>query len=110
MRSDDSPAEADRRETASGYREDDTDPSAFPSTWAPFAGGWGLSGAEPAEETDERGVQPVEEDDSWLDEGLFTALVLVGAALFLFPEPSTSLLGVVLMIFGGIGWLVDAFT
>jgi hypothetical protein len=32
----------------------------------------------------------------------------VGAVLFVFPEPATSMLGVVLVLTGAIGWLVDA--
>lgn len=41
------------------------------------------------------------------DEGLITLLVVGGAILFLFPEPVTSSLGVLLMGLGVIAWLVD---
>lgn len=47
------------------------------------------------------------EDDSWLDEGLITLLVVTGALLFLFPEPATSAVGIVLLGVGIIAWAVD---
>ncbi|WP_435181676.1 hypothetical protein [Halorussus sp. AFM4] len=47
------------------------------------------------------------EDESWWDEGLVTLLLVAGLALFLFPEPATSGLGVALMAVGAALWLLD---
>ena len=44
-------------------------------------------------------------DDSWLGEGVGVALVLVGVLLFLFPEPATSLTGVLLIVAGLVVWM-----
>lgn len=46
-------------------------------------------------------------DDSLLDEGLITAVLVAGLLLFVFPEPATSALGAALLVAGGIAWLVD---
>lgn len=48
------------------------------------------------------------EDDSWWDEGLITLLLVGGVILFLFPEPATSAIGVLLIGVGLIAWIVDA--
>lgn len=40
-------------------------------------------------------------------EGVAALLMLVGAVLFLFQEPSTSLVGVLLVLVGALTWLVD---
>ncbi len=56
--------------------------------------------------TDEAGDEYAaygEDDASWT--GVAVALVAVGAALFLFPEPITSSLGVLLVV-AGVGLLV----
>lgn len=45
-------------------------------------------------------------DDSLLDEGLITAVLVAGLLLFVFPEPATSALGAALLVAGGIAWLV----
>lgn len=83
-----------------------------------WAGTWGLWPIIPGregetsydEETHEgAGDHPADEDGSesrW-DVGLFTLLIVGGAILFLFPEPITSGLGIVLLSFGVLGWLVD---
>lgn len=47
------------------------------------------------------------DDDGWFDAGVITLTLLVGLALFLFPEPLTSGVGVVLMGVGVVAWLVD---
>lgn len=47
------------------------------------------------------------EDESWFDQGLITLLVVVGALLFLFPEPATSAVGIVLLGVGIIAWAID---
>lgn len=46
-------------------------------------------------------------DGTWLDEGLISLLLVVGVALFLFPEPATSGLGIVLVATGALLWLID---
>lgn len=47
------------------------------------------------------------EGESWLDEGLITLLIVGGALLFLFPEPATSAVGIVLLGVGIIAWAAD---
>ena len=49
-------------------------------------------------------------EGSWWDEALASTLVLVGAVLFFFPEPATSMLGVLLMLAGAAVWLFDSLT
>jgi len=44
---------------------------------------------------------------SWIDEGLITLLLVAGVVLLLFPEPATSGLGLLLLVAGLIGWLLD---
>lgn len=48
-----------------------------------------------------------EEDDSWWDLGLAGILLVAGVVLFLFPEPITSGIGVLLVVVGVIVWLAD---
>ncbi len=49
-----------------------------------------------------------EGDDSWLGTGLGVTLVVVGLVLFLFPEPATSLTGILLMVTGLVVWAAAA--
>lgn len=49
-------------------------------------------------------------DGTWADEGLITLLVVAGVALFLFPEPGTSVIGMVLIGAGVLAWIVDLVT
>jgi|GEM_PF-2863391 len=49
-----------------------------------------------------------ETDDSWLTRGLAWALLLAGFALFLFPEPATSMLGIGLITAGLVVWVLSA--
>lgn len=82
----------------------------FPYAWG---GGWGpgwLPGTEREERSDEiaRDEPATADDDSWLDEGLIGLLLVTGVVLFLFPEPSTSALGILLIVTGLIGWAIDA--
>lgn len=89
----------------------------FYPSWG-WGGGWGLVpfGGSREEETryDEEPYEdadgsPYDEDDSgslW-DEGLITLLIVGGVALFLFPEPVTSGVGILLLSIGVIAWLVD---
>lgn len=47
------------------------------------------------------------EDDSFLDQELVPILLVAGFVLLLFPEPVTSVLGVVLVTVGGGLWVRD---
>lgn len=44
-------------------------------------------------------------DSSW-GGGLITLLIVIGAVLFVFPEPATSAVGILLIAIGVIGWLI----
>ena len=48
------------------------------------------------------------ENESRWGDGLVSLLLLGGAALFLFPEPSTSVLGILLVVAGVVLWAVNA--
>lgn len=41
------------------------------------------------------------------EEGLSTLLIVLGAILFVFPEPITSFAGVILVVMGAIVWATD---
>lgn len=104
MSANDDPYRGDATETA---EEDDT----RSSTWIPWTGGGGVgwpyrSGSE--EEVDRREETRDESDDGWLDEGIIGTILVVGVVLFLIPEPSTSALGILLIVIGVLGWAVDA--
>jgi drug/metabolite transporter (DMT)-like permease len=43
-----------------------------------------------------------------MDEGLIGLLLVAGVVLFLFPEPSTSAFGILLIVTGLLGWAIDA--
>ena len=49
-----------------------------------------------------------EDDGGFLGESLALILFVVGIALFLFPEPATSTLGLILMGAGVLVWAADA--
>lgn len=57
---------------------------------------------------DETAVYGDEDEGSWWDEGLISLLIIAGVVLFFFPEPATSMLGIVLILIGAVAWLVDA--
>ncbi|MFB6139792.1 MAG: hypothetical protein ABEJ26_05085 [Halosimplex sp.] len=64
------------------------------------------------DDEDERGEYdpyPDAERDTgtWWDEGLITLLIVAGAILFVFPEPATSGLGVILLAVGILAWALD---
>lgn len=102
----------DRYDT-DGPPGDADDTSSFFPYAGPMWGSFGFGGfpwyradvdEEPINET------PAEDDESLWDEGLFSLLIVAGAILFVFPEPATSLIGVILLLIGGLGWLFDALT
>jgi hypothetical protein len=53
------------------------------------------------ETTDQQG------GDGWWDAGLVGTLLVVGLAMFLFPEPASSGIGVALMLIGAAIWVLD---
>lgn len=96
-------------------RYDDTDAEPT-NTWFPYpVYGWlPWSARREREEPYEAGPEAEGDvdrsDGSWLDEGLITLLFLVGIGLFIFPEPATSGLGVVLIATATVLWLLDWLT
>lgn len=46
-------------------------------------------------------------DGSLWDEGLITLLLVAGVLMFVFPEPITSGVGILLISIGVVAWLVD---
>ncbi|GAA0662184.1 hypothetical protein ACFQDG_06910 [Natronoarchaeum mannanilyticum] len=104
MSANDDPYRGDTTETS---EEGDTDSE----TWIPWTGGGGLgwpyrSGSEGEADRPEEAHDA--DDDGWLDEGIIGTLLVVGVVLFLVPEPSTSALGILLIVIGVLGWAVDA--
>jgi hypothetical protein len=104
------------------YTDDGTDDTFFPTGRANrFApSGWGIwptSNTADAEYADRGAGGPESqsarrdaertEGDGWLDEGLIGLVLVAGIALFLFPEPATSAVGIVLITLGVIGWIID---
>jgi hypothetical protein len=57
--------------------------------------------------SDDRPATGDTDDESWWDVGLIGGLLLVGVALFLFPEPATSAIGIGLITLGVVAWVVD---
>lgn len=114
-------SEYDERTAYEGaYHDDDASDSYFPYPASSF--GWppGVlgGGTDQGREDRVRGgayegesySDEYEEDESWLDEGLIGLTLVAGLALFLFPEPTTSAAGIVLLLVGSIAWLADALT
>lgn len=68
----------------------------------------------PAESTEYRPAEEAETDGggiaSYWDEGLIALFIVGGAILFVFPEPVTSGIGVLLVTVGVLAWLVDQAT
>ena len=101
------------------YEEEDTGRFSYRRPWG-WGGAWGMW-PRSSEESEEEypATQPTEtryDSEStggfarhW-DEGLITLLIVGGAILFLFPEPATSGLGILLMGLGVLLWLVDRAT
>lgn len=91
-------------------QNDDDEPGVFPYKWAAW-GGWGVKWPYRSGEDTEAGpvtdATYTDTDDSWWDESLIGLVLVVGAVLFLIPEPSTTLLGIFLLTIGVIAWLVD---
>ena len=54
-----------------------------------------------------RDTEKPEENESFLDAELIPSILIAGVLLFLFPEPATSALGIVLVGIGVVLWLRD---
>lgn len=61
----------------------------------------------PYEEEYSAEYERADEEGTWLDEGLITLTIVAGVVLFLFPEPATSGLGILLIAIGVVAWLID---
>ncbi|MFC7079078.1 hypothetical protein [Halorussus caseinilyticus] len=57
--------------------------------------------------TDTATTDADEDDDSWLSEGLIGTFLLVGVALFFFPEPATSAVGIAMVAMGVVAWIAN---
>ena len=106
-----------RDEATDRGAEEAYDDTMFPSreTISPFE--WSIwPGAREDDVYEDESVQGADydgeasgdEDDGlgW-DEGMIGTLLLVGLALFLIPEPTTSAIGVFLLALGAGAWVVD---
>lgn len=110
----------DRPETDEVYEEDYEDPTDDNRGFRAYfpTGLWpGMYSPDVDEDTYDGTVDEDTYDDTaregdgtWLDEGLITLLLVAGIVLFLFPEPATSGLGILLLLAGGTLWLVDWVT
>lgn len=100
---------------------DATDASVLSTGYLPVGGGWGWgwlpitrgdTDADYVEDAPEEGYvgDASDGDGSWWEEGLITVILVIGIVLFLLPEPTTSMLGMVLIVIGVVAWLIDAFT
>lgn len=101
------------------YDRSDDGGSWFPSPALPYAWPLGLTDREaddpepygdPAERHPYDETLADRDEGSWLDEGVITVLLVAGVALFVFPEPATSALGMVLIATGLVVWLYDLVT
>lgn len=95
------------------YANDATDDSFFPSgLTGMYPSNWRQTGpatvdAEYGEPGGNSEYETRDTGDSMWDEGLISLLLVGGLALFLFPEPTTSAVGVVMMGVGVVAWLID---
>lgn len=116
MSADDDPDREDATRASNYDPYDEDGPgSPFSYVWPVWGGAWGLgwlSGSEDADDRDETGRDETRtrSNGSWWDEGLIGLLLVVGAVLFLFPEPGTSAIGILLLIVGILAWIGDAVT
>ncbi|UPV76600.1 hypothetical protein M0R89_18885 (plasmid) [Halorussus limi] len=109
--------------TRDQYTDETTDDTFFPSGVGNslYPSGWGIWPAgdandastenEAGDDYDRRTADYDDsegDDDGWFGEGIAGTLLLIGAVLFFFPEPSTSAIGIGLMALGVLTWVVDA--
>lgn len=103
--------------TDDAYEDDRTDER---SAYAWMGRGWAIGYGWPPMYRLDDADEPVAGDEtdatadredggSWWDEALISTLLVAGIALFLFPEPATSMLGIALISIGVLAWLIDAF-
>ena len=50
-----------------------------------------------------------DDDSEYVEQGVDAFLIVVGVVLFFFPEPFTSMMGILLMLVGALMWLYDFF-
>ena len=105
--------EGDTEASADDRADDDGYTPTFQYAWAPWSGGQGLrsfygSGREDTVDEAPREEANAGANDSWWDEGLIGLLLVVGVVLFVFPEPSTSALGILLIVTGVLAWIIEA--
>lgn len=122
----------DDRQTDEAYRDDDRHDDDTYDSRSPYGigAGWGWGwgwpplyreSAETEYEDDDAAYrdEPYDEevaaaeraeDDSWLGEGGITMLLVGGVILFVFPEPITSTIGILLIATGVVMWIADALT
>ena len=110
--------ESDDRRNDDPYAEesDDGRSSYLPGlTWGGWPSvGWRQDGGETDPSEDEAFDDRTDREESssgglaslW-DEGLITLLIVGGAILFLFPEPVTSSIGILLLGLGVLAWAID---
>lgn len=103
-----------RRDGANEPGDDASVPQETTTGWMPWGMGWGWgAGYLPwyPRNTDPDEVASPPEDTatggSWWGESLSSILLITGLVLFIFPEPATSALGVILMLAGAFGWIVS---
>ncbi|MFB6130444.1 MAG: hypothetical protein ABEJ28_06455 [Salinigranum sp.] len=118
MRVDENTSEVDPYELDEGTNDYDDESAGF----LPYTGGftrygwnwpnWGgrglIAGFGAGEENDAYAEGDADEDDGWWDEALISILLVAGVVLFLFPEPITSTVGVILIVVGLGAWIADA--
>lgn len=97
----------DGLEEPAGYSTPDDDDSFFPS-YVPFGRPMLWTGQDRDDDygRESEGYE-TDADDTWVDEGVIGLILLVGVALFLFPEPATSGVGILLILVGAVLWVVD---
>lgn len=119
MRGDDSRTDEPYRDEPDDAYDDSSFPYGLGAGW-----GWGVGWPPVYRDEDdvydeeeygdeayaERGPAAEREDDSWLDEGGISLLLVGGVILFLFPEPITSTIGILLIAAGVVMWMADALT
>lgn len=97
--------------------EEAFDDSLFPYGGFPYGFGWSAWPWSDAEDendayggSEEFGPSEATDEDGRWNEGIVSVLLVVGVVLFLFPEPATSAIGMVLVALGLAMWLLDWLT
>ena len=80
-----------------------TDPTGWGWGWWP----WASRHSDPDEVPAGSPASATEETGGWLQRDLPTLLVVVGAVLFVIPDPVTTVAGLLLIVLGVVAWLLD---